>query len=232
MSDNKYECTSLRLNESNINDIYIYVVKNMSGGTEYIGAGRMSDIISMKAVRNNVYYNPNESYDFCILNNYHYKNKLEAANALSNLIKVLYQGTPRMNVGYKGYINDRKIVCVETGEVFNNAREICRKYNINPGQISSHLNGRCGYNKVHGMTFEYASELAKKEKLKELTRFWTPVMYEIDPIDWTIENTGLSEETFDKCVREYYSQEMFVHRLDKNPERKGRVEITSLNQRE
>lgn len=49
----------------------------------------------------------------------------------------------------------KPIKCIETGETFDCARDACKKYNINPSNMCSHLKGRKkSVNKLH---FEYIS---------------------------------------------------------------------------
>ena len=36
----------------------------------------------------------------------------------------------------------RRVRCIETGEIFPCARDACKKYDINPANMSAHLNGR------------------------------------------------------------------------------------------
>lgn len=52
------------------------------------------------------------------------------------------------------YHNMKKVRRVDTGEVYNSAREAAHKNGITPGAMSSHLNKRKNYEKVHGLVFE------------------------------------------------------------------------------
>ena len=44
----------------------------------------------------------------------------------------------------------KKIICIDTNELFNCSRDACKKYNINPSNMSAHLHGRKNsVNKLH-----------------------------------------------------------------------------------
>ena len=74
MTDNTtYAYTSINLCETTANDIFLYVVRNKSGGIEFIGCGTIPEIVTMRAIRNNKFFNPSEVYEFCILYNQHFK---------------------------------------------------------------------------------------------------------------------------------------------------------------
>lgn len=206
-------------------DYYVYMVKNDTGKIEFAGIGRIADIFSLKAIRTNEYYKPMMKYEICLFKDLHFKNKFDALRSLNSVMYNIIKGTPRMNVHGCTHNRNRRIFCETTGEMFDNASDICRKYNINNGQLSQHLKGMDGYKLVHGMRFLYESEHLKKQEMEKLVSSWTVAMFKIPPLEWTVDNTGLSQETFDKCVREYYSQEMFVHPLDDNEARKSLTPI-------
>ena len=44
-----------------------------------------------------------------------------------------------------GKIHCKKIICVDTGEIFNSSKEACEKYNIGSGSICACLKGKYSY---------------------------------------------------------------------------------------
>ena len=232
MTDNtKYAYTSINLCETTANDIFIYVVRNRAGTIEFMGVGTIPEIVSMRAIRNNKFYNPSEVYEFCILDNQHFKRRLDALNALGPAIRAIHGGTPRMNLYSRSYNNDKRIVCLQTAEIFNNASEVCRKYEINPGQLSAHLTGKQGYKTVKGMTFVYEYKIRKQQDLYNLLKFWTPPMYSIAPVEWEPHNTGLTDDMVAYCFTEYYKQKICVHWLDTNLRNREGLEVITADTR-
>lgn len=231
MTDNTtYAYTSINLCEETANDIFLYVVRNRSGGIEFIGCGTMPEIVSMRAIKNNKFFNPSAVYEFCILYNQHFKRRIDALNALGTAIRAIHGGTPRMNLYSRDYNNDKRIVCLQTGEIFNSASDICRKYEINPGQLSAHIRGVHGYKTVKGMTFVYEYKIRKQQDLYNLLKYWTPQMYNVAPVNWEPHNTGLTEDMVAYCYGEYYKQDICVHWLDTKRNRDGLEVITPNTQ--
>lgn len=230
MNNIDYTYTSIRLHEETANDIFLYVVRNHNGSIEFIGCGTIPEIVSMRAIKNNKFYNPSEVYEFCILHNQHFKRRIDALNALSVAIRAIHGGTPRMNLYSRGYNNEKRIVCLQTGEIFNNASDVCRKYEINHGQLSDHI--RCVRNRktVKGMTFVYEYKIRKQQDLYDLLKYWTPQMFNIAPLKWTPESTGLTEDMVGYCFLEYMKQNICVHWLDENRNRDGLQVITADTQ--
>lgn len=58
----------------------------------------------------------------------------ETREKISNSLKGRYNGSNNPA--------SKSIVCIETGEIFPCARDACKKYDINPANMSAHLNGR------------------------------------------------------------------------------------------
>lgn len=230
MNNTDYAYTSIRLHEETANDIFLYVVRNRIGTIEFIGCGTIPEIVSMRAIKNNKFYNPSEVYEFCILHNQHFKRRIDALNALSVAIRAIHGGTPRMNLYSRGYNNEKRIVCLQTGEIFNNASEVCRKYEINHGQLSAHITGKQGYKTVKGMTFVYEYKIRKQQDLYNLLKYWTPQMFNIAPLEWESRNTGLTDDMVSYCFLEYMKQNICVHWLDKNRNRDGLQVITADTQ--
>lgn len=66
----------------------------------------------------------------------------ETKQKISNSLKGRFKG--------KNNGSSKPIICIETNEYFESAREACEKYNINPANMSAHLNGRKkSVNKLH-----------------------------------------------------------------------------------
>lgn len=211
--------------EERENDWYIYVVKNSQNLIEYIGLGRFREIINLSAIKTNKFYNSHEVYHVSILDEYRFKRRLDAVNKLPEIKQSLCRETPRMNLCFRSTNRDMRVVCISTGERFNRAVDVCKRYGISPAQISAHLSRRKGYNNVRGLKFAYEYELERAERAEKLTEYWTGYMYDTAPIDWELQASGLSKEVFDQCVMDYFGQVEFVHKLDKNTAKEGRFII-------
>lgn len=78
------------------------------------------------------------------------KHLIECQNYRYRMI-VLHK--PHCNLN--GTITQRggRVVCDQTGQVFETLAEAARTYELNPGALSNHVNGKPGFKSVKGKTF-------------------------------------------------------------------------------
>lgn len=63
------------------------------------------------------------------------------------------------NPMYGKRINLKKVICVETQEIFNSIKEAAQKYGINPSAISGVCRCRPKYNTAGGLTWRYVGDM-------------------------------------------------------------------------
>lgn len=82
-----------------------------------------------------------------------FERRIDAVKYASDVRNALKPVTMRT-----AYHNMKKVKRVDTGQVYNSAREAALANGITPGAMSSHLNKRKNYEKVHGLVFERVVE--------------------------------------------------------------------------
>ena len=116
----------------------------------FIWYDKLSDIVEMKSIKKCDQYNPSIIYNYYLVESYN--NRLDAENGLNKLIT---GGTPRYNLRFRLYGAKYRILCIETGIVYNSSTEICSMFNVSPSALSKHLNRKVGYKSVKGFRFIY-----------------------------------------------------------------------------
>lgn len=129
---------------------------------------RLSDIIAMKSISKTEGYDINKPYTFVLLSAH--KNRIEAENSLIVwLNKSELEGkTPEYNTHFRNYNNNQRIVCLQTGDIFNTAAEACKLLGLSTSAMCNHLARRVGFRSVKGLIFEYIDAPFNVKNVREL----------------------------------------------------------------
>lgn len=136
--------TNLSMNEMD-NRYFVYSYRGQNGELLYIGVDKIEDILKMRRIKTFSGFDSDEKISINIYESYDKRYKgHEAVQRLKNMLgKCKYQD------------NNMKIMCVETGQVFDTAYEACKYINTTPTRMSCHLKGRKGFKTIFGKTFKY-----------------------------------------------------------------------------
>lgn len=141
----------------NMSDSYwVYAISTvrLTGEKElkFMWCDKMTDIVNFKTLKKCFDYDPNLTYEIEFLARTN--NRIEGDNKLNNLIR-LNGKTPPYNLRMVTYGNRMRILCIDTGVIYQNAQEIIRQLGLNQSVLSNHLNRRPGYRTVKGYRFIY-----------------------------------------------------------------------------
>lgn len=134
-----------------------FIVYGFFDGNELVWCdhtGKMSEIFELHKLRRVPGFDEDKDYNVIIFERC--KTVYEARNAANKVIKMYSPDrTPRFNINIG--CKNRKIVCLETKEVFESAGALIRAKNINPNSIYPHLRGERGHGSVAGLHYAYVS---------------------------------------------------------------------------
>lgn len=136
----------IKISENTKNNYWVYLVKSARGDINYIGANRLKDVITLNAFNFRPEFDTTAEYEIELLESY--PDKINAIRA-QRAYFALY-GVPLFNRDCH-----RVVRCLTTGETFQTAREACQKYGIEQSNMTHHLNGRFGFNRLKGLEFKY-----------------------------------------------------------------------------
>lgn len=145
----------LTINVSKQNEYHVYGLfkENELVWCDY---GRWTDVTTLRNVRRNTLFVENEDYQLIIFGVY--GNVLAARNEVARTMQhYLGDKVPLLN-GNAMYRAQKKIKCVETGEVFKNASALIKEKGLNAGAVYPHLNGVVGHKTIKGLTYIYVDE--------------------------------------------------------------------------
>lgn len=138
----------ITITDVSLNDVenryFVYSFKTIGGVLLYIGIDKMEDIIKMRRLKTFSDFDPSEKITVEVYENYdaRYKGQ-ESVQRLKNML------------GKCKYDRGDKVMCVETGQVFDTAYEACKFIKTTPTRMSCHLKGRKGFKTIFGKTFVY-----------------------------------------------------------------------------
>lgn len=155
----------------------IYRVYDETDELVYVYVGKLPDIIALRNIVCAKSFNPYSKYNV-IIEDEEYNEKSEALNALNTVVP---SSLPKFNLEVRDYINDKFIICDQTGEKFRNQNEICQRYAIKKSNLSNHLRNRTIVKSLKGYSFHYYNAL---DEQRELMSDWTPLMYNLAPQYW------------------------------------------------
>lgn len=136
---------------------FVYGVYDNVGKVKFIWYDRLCDIITLKSLKKTDYFNPNIIYEIYLIK--YFDNKIDAENALSKIIdeSELEGKTPPYNLKFRNYSNRYRILCIETGFIYNSALETARIMGLSTSALSAHLNRQTGYKTIKGFRFIYTN---------------------------------------------------------------------------
>lgn len=144
----------LLLSETNINWYWIYTVESIENGLEFIGYGKIRDIVDLRPILKSEYYRQDRTYVYTLIEAV--RDNVQAINKMNKWLKLLSPNDlPRMNKKWIYNYVGRKVRCNETGDVFETCVDACRRYGLSASALSNHLNRRKGFRTVKGKTFSY-----------------------------------------------------------------------------
>ena len=161
------------------NKIWVYGVYD-GDKLVFMWYDKLADIISMKSLRKASLFNSNKPYTFALLSGHN--NRIEAENSLVVwLNKSELEGrTPEYNLHFRNYKNNLRIVCLQTGDIFNTSAEACKLLGLSTIALCNHLARRAGFRSVKGLIFEYIDAPFNVKNVKELHNNTTEL---IPPVD-------------------------------------------------
>lgn len=130
---------------------WVIYFHNVDDITVYIGMCRLADIFNPQDVRNNAeWYKLTAGKTVRVIPIYQTD---DYAACKVQWVKWVHQYRPRGNLFSQMARRRARVQCVETGAEYDTATEAAHKNGISQSAMSNHLNGRFGYDKIHGMTF-------------------------------------------------------------------------------
>lgn len=138
-----------------------FIVYGLFDGQELVWCdytGKISEIFDLYKLRRIPGFDEDKDYNCIIFERC--ESVYEARNAINRIVKTYSPDrTPRFNINIGN--KSRKIVCLETKEVFESAGALIRAKNINPNSIYPHLKGERGHGSVGGMHYAYVTSDVK-----------------------------------------------------------------------
>lgn len=170
-----YQLNNLRKPElllcnKTIDAFWIYAVYNSFNDLLFVWYGKLNDIVANRPIRSLTCYDGNEMYKVYLLGCK--ETELDAKNEVNWWIdhSELHGKMPPWNMRYRLYNDNKFIRCIETGEIFRNAREIVKTYGVCQSALSCHLAQKPGYKSVKGMRFVYCDESVTYDDYKAQRR--------------------------------------------------------------
>lgn len=111
---------------------------------------KLTDIVCLSSLKKSALFRSDVKYELELVS--HHRTRLEAENALNRAVGVKF---PSYNLQLMAFNHKMRVLCVETGEIYNSAAEIIRKFGFNQAALSNHLNRKSGYRQVKGFRFVY-----------------------------------------------------------------------------
>lgn len=127
-------------------EYWVYSLRNKSNEVLYLGVNRIKDIFSFNELNYRPEFDTNQEYKIELLESV--PSKTQAMQIMQNYF-VMY-GTPVFNRPVR-----KVLKCLTTGEIFYNAAEACRHYDIAQSNMTHHLHKAPGFNKLRGLEFAY-----------------------------------------------------------------------------
>lgn len=135
--------TNLSMNEMD-NKYFVYSYRGQNGELLYIGVDKIEDILKMRRIKTFSGFDPSEKITVEVYESYEARYKgQESVKKLKTML------------GECKYDRGDKVMCVETGQVFDTAYEACKFIKTTPTRMSCHLKGRKGFKTIFGKTFVY-----------------------------------------------------------------------------
>lgn len=147
--------------------IWVYAVYD-GNDLVFMWYDRLADIISMKSLMRTNGFDRNKPYTYVLLSGHN--NRIDAENSLVVwLNKSELKGkTPCYNFKFRNYNNNQRIVCLQTGDIFNTAKEACMLLGLSTSALCNHLAKRAGFRSVKGLTFDYIDAPFNVKNIKDL----------------------------------------------------------------
>lgn len=138
----------ITITDVSLNDVenryFVYSFKTIGGELLYIGVDKIEDIIKMRRLKTFSDFDPSEKITVEVYESYEARYKgQESVKKLKTML------------GECKYDRGDKVMCVETGQVFDTAYEACKFIKTTPTRMSCHLKGRKGFKTIFGKTFVY-----------------------------------------------------------------------------
>ncbi len=149
---------------------------------EFVGHCKLVDVLKTPDVRGIPQFNPNRFYALEVISIH--KNGAEAAREASIVAAKLNR--PKLNQSM-ALTRHCPIECVETGQQWQNATEVCRQQGIAQSALSNHLNNKPGYVTVRGLTYRRVP-LKKSDLRREAEKMpILPWVATADPVTLKVE---------------------------------------------
>lgn len=130
---------------------YLYSIKNSAGEIIFIGADRLVDIVTFRQVLPAKIFDKKAIYTIEIYTNH--VDRLNAMNHMAKLTRLLCgDKIPILNSNIRKQKVGR-ILCSETGVIYNSQSEVCRALHIDAPRLSKHLSGEKGHRSIKGLSF-------------------------------------------------------------------------------
>lgn len=173
-----------------------FIVYGLFDGSELVWCdhtSKISEIFDFYKIRRIPGFDEDKDYKCVIFNRC--STVYEARNIIHKVVKTYSPDkTPRfnLNIGNK----NRKIVCLETKEVFGSAGELIRAKNINPNSIYPHLRGEKGHGTVGGLHYAYVmTDVKTVDSCKTITV--NGLVYTVDDAAKIAKDIGYKTATTD-----------------------------------
>lgn len=153
----------------------VYSVSDETGAPIFVGHCKLTDVYLLRPLVKNPAFDVSKQYSVTVLDIVY--NKIEAYNKASAHMKEIFKGETPFFILTSHYNLYGTIICEQTGEVFHNQADICRKLKCTSAQVSNHLRGVQGYNSIKGFTFRRADFLGKDMQKETSPRIATKPMY-------------------------------------------------------
>jgi hypothetical protein len=114
----------------------------------FVGHCKLSDVLKTPDVRGIPQFDPNRLHMLEVISIH--RTAAEARVVSSKLITQLNR--PKLNQSM-ALTRHCPIECVETGQRWQNATEVCRQQGVHSSALSNHLNNKPGYKTVSGLTY-------------------------------------------------------------------------------
>lgn len=131
---------------------WVIYYHNVDGVTVYIGMCKYVDIFTCPDVRNNAeWYKMTSGKIVTVIPIEQFEDHGLCKVAWSKLVHTF---RPRGNIFSQFKRRMSRVRCIETNVEYDTASEAARMNGLSQSALSNHLNGRPGYDSIHGLTFE------------------------------------------------------------------------------
>ena len=139
---------------SNVNPMHTWVIyfHDVEGLTIYIGMCKLIDLYTCPDVRSNAeWYKLTDGKTVTVKPICQTDNYAECKIEWTRLVGMF---RPRANLYSRVKRIRARVRCIDTGVEYDNASDAALRNGVSQSALSNHLNGRVGYDTVHGLRFE------------------------------------------------------------------------------